>query len=150
MAAVRNHRLRPVIDGSIPISPGLDLLAAPDDGRFPHSHSFRVRGDIDVLIDTGCGVERLRALRGRGRPDLVVVSHSHPDHCAGLWLFQDCEILSPVERAEIFWRLEPQSVRLAGPDHAAAWRSYVSEVLGARDAADTRSRRPCCATGKGT
>ncbi len=125
------------MDGLIPIVPGLDLLAAPEDGRFPHSHSFIVRGGADVLIDTGCSVEQLRTLRNRWKPDVVVVSHSHPDHCAGLWLFQDCEILSPVEHSEIFWRLEPQSVRLAGPDHAPAWRAYVCEVLGARDATAT-------------
>jgi glyoxylase-like metal-dependent hydrolase (beta-lactamase superfamily II) len=125
------------MDGSIPIVPGLDLLAAPDNGRFPHSHSFRVRGSADVLIDAGCGVHRLRTLRERWKPDLVVVSHSHPDHCAGLWLFQDCQVLSPVEHSEIFWQLEPQSERLAGPDHAPAWRAYVSDVLNARDAAAT-------------
>jgi len=125
------------MDGLTPIVPGFDLLAAPHDGRFPHSHSFTVRGNIDVLIDTGCGVDRLRALRCQWKPDLVVVSHSHPDHCAGLWLFQDCEILSPVEHSEIFWRLGSQSVRLAGPDHAPAWLAYVSDTLGARDARAT-------------
>lgn len=122
---------------SIPIIPGLDLIVASEDGRFPHSHSFRVCGSAEVLIDVGCGIQRLRELRRRWKPDLVVISHSHPDHCAGLWLFQDCEILSPIEHSEIFWRLEPQSMRLAGQENAPAWRSYACDVLGARDATST-------------
>jgi glyoxylase-like metal-dependent hydrolase (beta-lactamase superfamily II) len=121
----------------IPIAPGLDLIAAPDAGRFPHSHSFRVSGGVEVLIDVGCGIQSLEALRREWTPDVVVISHSHPDHCGGLWRFEGCEILSPIEHSDIFWRLEPQSIRLAGPDHAPAWRSYVCDILGARDAAAT-------------
>jgi glyoxylase-like metal-dependent hydrolase (beta-lactamase superfamily II) len=92
-----------------------------------------VRGDSDVLIDVGCGIEHLRDLRRRWTPDLVVVSHAHPDHCAGLWLFDGSTILSPVERSDIFWRFDEQSVRLAGPDNAEYWKNYVTVNLGARE-----------------
>ena len=117
------------------IVPGLYLLESPGGGRFPHSHSFVIRGETDVLIDVGCGIERLRDLRNDWTPDLVVVSHAHPDHCAGLWLFGDSRIVSPVDRSDIFWRLDEQSIRLAGPDNAEYWKEYVTAKLGAREAA---------------
>jgi glyoxylase-like metal-dependent hydrolase (beta-lactamase superfamily II) len=123
------------IHGLKQIVAGLYLLESPGGGRFPHSHSFVIRGDTDVLIDVGCGIERLRELRTRWVPDLVVVSHAHPDHCAGLWLFEDSRIVSPVERSDIFWRLDEQSIRLAGPDNAEYWKNYVTANLGARGAA---------------
>jgi glyoxylase-like metal-dependent hydrolase (beta-lactamase superfamily II) len=123
------------IHGLERIVPGLYLLESPGGGRFPHSHSFVVRGETDVLIDVGCGIERLRDLQNDWTPDLVVVSHAHPDHCAGLWLFGDSRVVSPVERSDIFWRLDEQSIRLAGPDNAEYWKEYVTAKLGAREAA---------------
>jgi glyoxylase-like metal-dependent hydrolase (beta-lactamase superfamily II) len=119
------------------IIPGLELLAAEKDGRFPYSHSFVVRGEIELLIDAGCGLERLRALRRSWRPDRVLVSHSHPDHCAGAWLFPDAELWSPRERSDSFWRFGPQSIRFAGHDHAELWRDFVSDAMGIRELAAT-------------
>ena len=120
-----------------PLVPGLFLLEAEKDGHFPYSHSFVVRGEVEILIDAGCGLERLRALRRAWRPDRLVVSHSHPDHCAGAWLFPDAEMLSPRERSDSFWRFEPQGIRFAGHDHAELWRDFVSEAMGIRELAAT-------------
>jgi glyoxylase-like metal-dependent hydrolase (beta-lactamase superfamily II) len=120
-----------------PVIPGLDLLEAEFDGRFPFSHSFVVRGETNLLIDAGCGHDRLRELGKSWRPDLIVVSHSHPDHCSGAWLFPDAEILSPRERSDCFWRFTPQSVRFAGRNHAAPWRDFVTETMGIREFAAT-------------
>jgi glyoxylase-like metal-dependent hydrolase (beta-lactamase superfamily II) len=120
-----------------PIIPGLELLEAEKDGRFPYSHSFLVRGQVELLIDAGCGLERLRALRCCWRPDRVLVSHSHPDHCAGAWLFPNAELLSPRERSDSFWRFGPQSTRFAGLDHAELWRDFVSDAMGIRELAAT-------------
>jgi glyoxylase-like metal-dependent hydrolase (beta-lactamase superfamily II) len=118
--------------------PGLFLLEAEKDGRFPYSHSFVVRGEVELLIDAGCGLERLRELRRVWRPDRLLISHSHPDHCAGAWLFPDAEIISPRERSDSFWRFGPQGIRFAGPDHAALWRAFVSDAMGIREFVATR------------
>jgi glyoxylase-like metal-dependent hydrolase (beta-lactamase superfamily II) len=47
-----------------------------------------VEGDVRVLIDTGGGVECLQWLREEPGVEMVISSHSHPDHTAGNWLFQ--------------------------------------------------------------
>jgi glyoxylase-like metal-dependent hydrolase (beta-lactamase superfamily II) len=117
----------------IEVVPGLHILEGESDGRFPRSHSIVIRGATDVLIDAGCGLDRLAELTAVWRPDLLIVSHSHPDHCAGAWMLEDTRILSPVERSDAFWRLESQSVRFAGTEAASMWIRFVTEHMGIRD-----------------
>ncbi|MDP8254343.1 MAG: MBL fold metallo-hydrolase [Candidatus Alcyoniella australis] len=117
-----------------PIVPGMFLLPAEDNGRFPRSHCIVVRGETEALIDAGCGIERLRALRERWTPELVIASHSHPDHVGGLWLFDDCRIFSPSQHSEIFWRFDPQSQRLTEPGEIAKqWIEFVTQATGVRE-----------------
>jgi len=114
-----------------PIIPGLFLLPAENGGRFPQSHSIVVRGEVEALIDAGCGLERLRQLQRAWTPDLVIASHAHPDHVGGLWLFNGQRIFCPLQRAEIFWRIGPQSERLAEPGALAAqWIEFVRAATG--------------------
>jgi len=110
------------------IAPGLFFVEAPDNGRFPNCHSLVADGDRTVLIDAGYGIDRVIASTDGWRPDTVLVSHAHPDHVASLWTFADAEILSPLQRSEIFWRYEPMSVRYGGPDYAALWVELVSRM----------------------
>jgi glyoxylase-like metal-dependent hydrolase (beta-lactamase superfamily II) len=115
------------------IVPGLELLESESAGRFPFSHSFVIRGEVDVLVDAGCGLQRLRSLTREWRPELVLISHSHPDHCSGAWLLQDAEILSPTQRSDIFWQFKAQSIRFAGEHCAPMWRSFVESTMGIRE-----------------
>lgn len=116
------------------IIPGLSLIPGENNGRFPLSHAFMVRGEVDALIDAGCGRAVLRQLRRGWLPQVVVASHAHPDHCSGLWLFPDAAIISPVQYADIFWRYEPLSRRLVEPGELARlWCDYVREAMGIRE-----------------
>jgi len=116
----------------IPVVPGLEILEGESDGRFPRSHSFVIRGSTNVLVDAGCGPSRLAALTAGWMPELLIVSHSHPDHCSDAWRLKDTQVMSPVERSSSFWRIEPQSVRFAGPS-ARQWIRFVTEHLGIRE-----------------
>jgi len=115
-----------------PVVPGLDILEGESDGRFPRSHSFVIRGSTDVLVDAGCGPNRLAELTAQWRPELLIVSHSHPDHCSGAWRLEGTRITSPAQRSDSFWRFEPQSVRFAGTS-AQQWIRFVKEHMGIRE-----------------
>ena len=126
----------------IKIIPGLYLVPGEGEGRFPFAHSLLVEGETRALLDTGAGIERLRRLRDDpALPlDMVISSHSHPDHSAGNWLFSGLPLYAPMQAADSFGRLEPLSERLAKPGPlAAAWIQYISQHLGFRDAPPTHT-----------
>jgi glyoxylase-like metal-dependent hydrolase (beta-lactamase superfamily II) len=118
-----------------PIAPGLYLLPSESGGKFPESHCFVVRGEQEVLIDAGCGQQRLRAVLERWSPDTVIISHSHPDHVSGLWQVDRdaCKVFSPVQSGADFWRLGPLSVRFVGPELAPVWIAYITRFTGVRE-----------------
>jgi len=84
--------------------PGVERLAGElffvhgeSNGRFPACHGFLLRGRETVLIDAGIGLERIRELDRQVRIDVLIISHSHPDHIRMAYLLQDRHILMPKE-----------------------------------------------------
>jgi len=122
------------IEHLAPVVPGLFLYEGENNGRAPFSHACVIRGEAEVLVDAGCGIGRLRQLTSKWKPDMALVSHSHHDHCSGLWVLEGARIVSPIEHADIFWRIEPMSVRFAPPGELAAqWADYVRQSTGIRE-----------------
>ncbi len=115
-------------------APGLFMLPGHPNARFPHSHAFVVRGEVETLIDAGCGQDRLAELLRHWRPDQVIISHAHPDHMGGLWQVEGARVWSPAQRAEAFWRFAPQSVRFVGEALASTWIRYIKGFTGVREA----------------
>lgn len=110
---------------------GLFLVPGANRGRFPWSHSILTVGDRVVLFDTGCGTEAIQQIKKRYNVDLVINSHTHPDHFSGNHYFQGCELWVPEMFAGILADLEKMSVRLAGGGKPAQeWLRLVREVLG--------------------
>jgi glyoxylase-like metal-dependent hydrolase (beta-lactamase superfamily II) len=113
------------------ITRGLYLVHGANRGRFPWSHSILAVGDRTVLFDTGCGGEAIEEVKERFRVDLVVNSHTHPDHFSGNHHFQGYELLVPDMFASILPDLENMSLRLTGGgEPAREWLHLVREVLG--------------------
>jgi glyoxylase-like metal-dependent hydrolase (beta-lactamase superfamily II) len=113
------------------ITQGLYLIHGANKGRFPWSHSILAAGDSTVLFDTGCGREAIEEAAERFPIDLVVNSHTHPDHFSGNHLLQGYELWVPDMFAPILADLEKMSVRLAGGgEPAREWLHLVREVLG--------------------
>lgn len=121
------------------IVPGLFLVPAQNQGRFPFSHCFVARGETETLIDAGCGPKRLDELLTDWRPDQVIVSHSHPDHCSGLWRLAGSPIIAPVEHNDKFWRFKQQAERFVGSrELGAAWIKFAQESIGMREVTSDR------------
>jgi glyoxylase-like metal-dependent hydrolase (beta-lactamase superfamily II) len=114
-----------------PVTPHIFLVGGEGKGRFPFSHSILVRDRVTALIDTGCGVQRLRQIKQECAPDLVINSHTHPDHSAGNWLFEGTPLLVPREGFDTSGQIVQLSHRFTEPGSLAAqWRAYVRESMG--------------------
>ena len=73
----------------LPILPGIFLLPGANGGSFPFSNSVLVDSDTVCLIDAGCGLAQLEAGLEIATPDLILITHAHPDHISGCWMFDD-------------------------------------------------------------
>jgi len=107
-----------------------------------------VSGSAKLVVDTGLAGEEmviLESLAIRGldpvEVDLVVNTHSHPDHCGNNHLFSRAEILSP-ENTEDGATIAPGVWILETPGHTLQSISIVCEsdkvVVMAGDALPTR------------
>jgi glyoxylase-like metal-dependent hydrolase (beta-lactamase superfamily II) len=122
----------------IQIAPSIFLVEGENEGRFPFSHSILIRDKITGLIDTGCGLRRLKHIRKKYRPDLVLNSHTHPDHSAGNWLFEGVPLLVPQEGFDVSGQLLKMSERFTEPGELAQkWRSYVQQTMGFKETQPT-------------
>lgn len=70
----------------------ITVLVGDKNGKYPHGNSVLVRGrDTTLIIDPSLAVAE-RAEELRGAADLVVQSHVHEDHVAGVFLFPNAAI----------------------------------------------------------
>jgi glyoxylase-like metal-dependent hydrolase (beta-lactamase superfamily II) len=122
----------------IEIAPSISLVEGEKRGQFPFSHSVLIRDEAAVLIDTGCGIERLQRLRQEYPPDLIINSHAHPDHIPGNWLFTDLPLLVPRESFDYCGRIQEMSERFTGSEAMAQkWREYIREATAFKDSLPT-------------
>ena len=114
----------------IEIIPGLYLVPAENNGRFPFAHSFLAAGTASALIDAGCGSSVVDELRRERKIDFVLASHSHPDHTALNWKFDGAPIYAPQYAADTFGDFDALGDRFTEPGALAGeWRAYVSAAM---------------------
>lgn len=125
-----------------PVTGTISLIVGKKRGQFPWSNSFLIQGAETVLIDTGCGIENLQALKKRYSIDYVINSHCHPDHSAGNWIFAGRPLHVPWESADSHGRMEPLSRRLTEPGKLAeTWKDYVVKAMNFQDSFPTNFYR---------
>jgi glyoxylase-like metal-dependent hydrolase (beta-lactamase superfamily II) len=83
-----------------PLADGIWLANSPTKGRFPHCHGFLLVGDRSVLVDAGIGAQRIREIDQRRRIDVLIISHSHPDHMLAWHVLSDRQLYLPVQTPE--------------------------------------------------
>lgn len=116
----------------------ITLITGKNQGRFPFSHSIFIEDEVTALIDTGCSIEQLKHLSSE-RIDIVINSHSHPDHTAGNWLFERIPLSVPREEIDFNSNVILLSQRYAGEKLAGVWRDFVSTTMNFKNAHPTES-----------
>ena len=97
-------------------------------GNFPHCHGVLIEDRETALIDPGCGREILKPLKDR--VDLVINTHTHPDHSSSNFLFAGCDILVPIQAKDSAGDIMRLSNRLAQPGSLAGqWREFVRAMM---------------------
>ena len=112
------------------VADNLYLVQGYNEGRFPFSHSILATGERNVLFDTGSGARALEQLKADFHVEVVVNSHTHPDHFSGNAHFEGIELVVPELFAGILADLDAMSLRLAGGGEAAEqWIFLVTRIL---------------------
>ncbi len=75
------------------------VLLGQQNGKYPHGNSLWVRGrEVTAVIDPSLSVVA-RADELQGRADLIIQSHVHEDHVAGVHLFPNAKVYAHREDA---------------------------------------------------
>lgn len=115
------------------------LVHGENDGRFPRAHSILITAEEIVLIDTGCGIKRLQELKQEFEVDYIINSHTHPDHSAGNWVFEDLRIFVPQEAFSTSGDLMGLSKRFVGDVLAPIWRQFAQTQMDFQNCRPTHS-----------
>ncbi|MFW9906281.1 MAG: MBL fold metallo-hydrolase [Candidatus Thorarchaeota archaeon] len=126
------------------ISNNLLLVEGQNQGRFPFSHSILIVSNSNeaVLIDTGCGLNRLREIKSKYSIHRLINSHTHPDHSAGNWIFKDDveSIEVPLQGFKTSGKIFELSNRFTEPGEIAKyWRNHIPQITGMRNCKPTQS-----------
>ena len=118
---------------AVTLAPGFFLIQAPNASRFPYCNSFLLTGRQNVLIDAGIGVARIRELDALCRIDVLIISHSHPDHILAWHILKDRQILLPRETPESVYDLKRLGERFTNTQpRAEHWQHRVGTGIGVR------------------
>ncbi len=115
------------------VFPKIWIVHAENQGKFPFSLSFLIQGEENILLDAGCGTDRLEALHRILPIHRVILTHTHPDHAAGTWIFEGASILCPAETPEGVSDIDQLAVRYTGGGQAGEqWKAFVRSVMNFR------------------
>lgn len=102
------------------------FVAGENRGRFPACHGLLLKGNETVLIDAGVGEARIAEIDRTDRIDVLIVTHSHPDHIRHWYLLEDRLIVMPRETPDSVADLDRLGQRFMGSaDAGKEWARYV-------------------------
>jgi len=105
------------------------LVGGRAGGRFPCTYSLLIVDQTTALIDAGCGREALTSIERALHPELVLISHAHPDHCSGAGLFPAERRIGPAESLDFAGDLERMSRRFVAAELRAEWIAFMREEV---------------------
>lgn len=112
----------------VPVAGPVSLVVGLNNGNFPRCHAVLIQDRETALIDPGCGREVLEPLRES--VDLVINTHTHPDHTSGNFLFSGSDILVPIQAKESAGDIVRLSQRFTRPGRLAdQWQDFVRGMI---------------------
>jgi len=77
----------------------LKLIEGENRGRYPFCHTLFWDGDSKVLIDPGCGRDKILEIADNCDLDAILLSHYHEDHFGWMSVFPDADLYIHAEDA---------------------------------------------------
>lgn len=116
----------------ISITPTISLLKAPD---FPFCNSLLIEDQQTALVDTGLGRHNLAKVLKKIKIDLLINSHTHPDHVAGnriICEMTSAEIYVPEQEKGNTISLDKMKTMLGirGIDLEPSWDKIIKDIMG--------------------
>ena len=119
------------MDGIYELAANFYFVQGDGRGFFPYCNGYLLTGEETVLIDTGMGEGKIREIDKRSRIDVVIITHSHPDHIRSWDLLKDRHLLLPQQTPDAVHDLELLGQRFAGTlEGGAGWVEVFGRGLG--------------------
>jgi hydroxyacylglutathione hydrolase len=113
------------------LAPGFYVIFGPNKSRFPYCNTFLLTGEETVLIDAGLDKETLLEIDRIKRIDILMISHSHPDHILNWALLKDRHLILPAQTPESAYDLKTLGKRFMGTEEKGKiWAKIVGDALG--------------------
>jgi len=113
------------------LAPDFYLVKGPGKAKFPFCNSFLIEGKQRILIDAGAGEKIIRDLDREKRIDILLITHSHPDHILASHILKDRHLILPKETDESVHDLFELGKRFTGSKKGAEhWMKWNTERYG--------------------
>lgn len=123
------------------LSDNIYLVQDERAGRFPSCNGFLLTGHETVLIDAGMRAERIKELDRLKRIDILLITHSHPDHIGNWAVLKDRTVLLPLETPDAVKDLRLLGQRFTGTaESAAIWAQWAANTFGVQPLRDPDRR----------
>jgi len=128
-------------DDVIRLSDKFYLIQGPNQSCFPFCNGFLLTGQNTALIDAGLGEAKINEIDKLMRIDILIISHSHPDHILAWHVLKDRHILLPRETPEAVKDLKLLGRRFTSTaERAEHWVRRIGDDLGIQPLQDPDGR----------
>lgn len=105
------------------VADNIYLIQGKNKGSFPYCNVLIVD---NLVIDAGAGIDIIEKIVTR--VDKLILSHTHPDHCSGAWLFNKMgkKVLSPEGFAT---DLDSLATRFVSKELKEYWKNLMTSTI---------------------
>jgi len=123
------------------ITEKIHVIQGNNRSRSPFANAVLILDKVHALMDPGCGLEITETIAQMVGIDVVIASHSHPDHTAGIHLIQEIsnpDVAVPQEHAQSISIADSLASRFVEKDLSKLWKDHYLPVTGFKDFTPTK------------